>query len=72
MSETSQYLMGIHDRSARAFGVRYAQYLQALHDSPPHQRHRPTRSTPAQFLVRLEIKKIFERHFGPGMPRSLF
>jgi hypothetical protein len=66
-SEASQYLMGIHDRSARIFGVRYVQYLETLRSVPQSVR-RPRADTPAQFLVRLEIKRIFERHFGTDTP----
>ena len=62
-SEASQYLMGIHDREARLFGIRYVQYLESLHRSTGTAR-RPNSFNPAQFLVRLELKKIFERRFG--------
>jgi hypothetical protein len=64
VSEVSQYLMQIHDRPARTFGVRYLQYLENARSAVPQTARRPRVESPAQFLVRLEIKKIFERHFG--------
>jgi hypothetical protein len=64
VSEASHYLMQIHDRPARIFGVRYLQYLENARTSAPQTARRPRVESPAQFLVKLELKRIFERHFG--------
>ena len=47
--DASQYLMGIHDRAARVFGVRYVQYLETLRSAAPQTARRPRTDTPAQF-----------------------
>ena len=72
MSEASEYLVHINDRSARIFGVRYVQYLETARSSATQMVRRPHTECPAQFLVRLEIKRIFERHYGTGMPRRFY
>jgi hypothetical protein len=61
--------MNIHDDLARAYGVRYAAFLQSISASAGNPKlNRPHAWAPAHTLVRLELDRIFERHcgFAPG------
>jgi hypothetical protein len=64
------YLMNIHDDLARMYGVRYVAFLQSIPASAgtTTKLNRPHSWSPAHTLVRLELDRIFERHYGfpPG------
>jgi hypothetical protein len=64
------YLMNIHDDIARVYGVRYMAFLQSVSASDGTGKlNRPHAWSPAHTLVRLELDRIFERHYGFA-PRS--
>ena len=62
------YLMNIHDDLARAYGVRYAAFLQSISANAGTSKNRPHAWSPAHTLVRLELDRIFQLHYGfaPG------
>ena len=64
------FLINIHDDLVRVYGVRYAAFLQSIsaEGGTITKSNRPHSWSPAQTLVRLELDRIFERHYGfpPG------
>jgi len=61
-SRAWEYLVKVHDRSARLFGLRYLNCVQARHHgmaSGPA----PKAETPAEGLVRAELDRIYQRHY---------
>lgn len=65
------YLMNIHDDLARAYGLRYVAFLQSISpNSRTDKLNRPHSWSPAHTLVRLELDRIFERHYGFSPSRA--
>ena len=62
LSEASTYLMKLHDRSARLFGIRYMEYLQAKHRHV-YPNPRPQPNSPSDRLVRMELTRLFQEHY---------
>jgi hypothetical protein len=57
------YLVKVHDKSARLFGLRYLECLQAQHRGEKLM-GLPRPQTPAQGLVQSELDRIYQEYYA--------
>ena len=62
-SRAWEYLVGVHDKPARLFGLRYLEFLQAQRRGTLIEPHRRP-ETPAQRLVQVELDRIYREHYA--------
>jgi len=68
-SRVWDYLVGIHDKRARLFGLRYLEFLQARHRGFVMAQS-PKPLTPADRIVQRELLRIYREHYRTNLDLS--